>query len=159
MGLRVVTAKTLIAEAAIGNAPTDEKPDEYRDKIIKYIPADVVAAWITIKSIFPDVTNTWGVVLVVVFLVLAGWLTMRSTTEPNKSPAYTQIVLSMLSFVFWTITLGEPFTQLLRSIFPNYDLRAGIVALVIWTVIVPNVDPGVWDTRIEGGLKKLRLVQ
>ena len=53
MGRIIVKNRTQL-EANNGDS---KKPDEYLDKLIKYVPAETVSAWIAIKGIILSSAN------------------------------------------------------------------------------------------------------
>lgn len=91
-------------------------PDTYFDRVVKYIPADIVAAWITITGLVKATTdipsNTVLWVAFVVFLMLTAIWTWKQTEEAGQPPAKGQIILSTVSFAVWVFALGAPFDSL-----------------------------------------------
>lgn len=114
MSRRVITASLQAGGAA---AP---QIDGYFDRLIKYIPADVVGAWLLVSSILSQDTadataNKGSTALWLAYaagVVLTGLWTWRQTTAPNVPPAVLQIVLSMMAFAVWVFALGGPFESL-----------------------------------------------
>jgi hypothetical protein len=92
--------------------------DGYFDRVIKYIPSDIVGGWLAvtgiIKSLNTNDTNTgsvqWIAFAVGALLTLA-W-TWRQTEEPSRPTAILQIVISTAAFVVWVAAVGGPFTTL-----------------------------------------------
>jgi hypothetical protein len=111
----------------------------YFDRVLKYIPADVVAAWIFISGVIatatagPTETVLW-IVFVIVTILTALW-TWRQT-EPELGPATTQIVIATIAFVVWVFALGGPFQAL-----PFYQPWIGSVVLVLFTLAVGAIEP------------------
>ena len=92
--------------------------DEYFDRVLKYIPADVVGGWIAAKGIIesqaqedPTLPTILWVAFAVGLLLTAVW-TYRQTQEPGKGVAFTQIVMAIAAFAVWVFALGGPFAQL-----------------------------------------------
>jgi hypothetical protein len=91
-------------------------PDTYFDKVVKYIPSDIVAAWTAatglIKSAANVPTNTvlW-ICFAVGILLTAAW-TWRQTNIANQPPAKKQILISTIAFGVWVFALGAPFDAL-----------------------------------------------
>jgi len=113
--------------------------DQYADRLLKYIPADVVGAWIAITGLINGTTSIpgpvfWGVFFVM--LVLAALWTWRQTSIPNKPPAVTQIVVATIAFVVWVFALGGPFVAL-----SFYRPVYGSLALILYTLAVPLIVP------------------
>jgi hypothetical protein len=106
MSRRIVTAQTQAAGAAA------QPLDSFFDRVIKYIPADVVAAWVTIRGLVIGATNVpKETVLWIAFtflLLFTAFWTYRNTKEPGKPTATTQIVVATVAFAVWVIALGNP---------------------------------------------------
>ncbi|HEX4632064.1 MAG TPA: hypothetical protein VH188_13985 [Chthoniobacterales bacterium] len=115
--------------------------DTYTDKIIKYIPADVVAAWVAASGIiagaaatFPKNTALWACFAFGV-VVTPLW-TLRQTRAPGLPPAYKQAVVSTFAFIVWVFALGGPFLSL-----GFYNAIWGSLLLIGFTLIVGLYDP------------------
>ncbi len=160
MGRRVVDRES--------HGPDGESIDSFAARVVKYIPADVVAAWVTLSSIVisqtaaspqtggpastasaapvPDYPVLWG--LFVVFLILTALWTWKTTQEPNAPTAKTQIIVSTVSFAVWVFGLGGPFTSL--DIVKSRPYLGG-VALLVWTLIAGLIVPPKSEAVPPGG--------
>ncbi|OLP15449.1 hypothetical protein BST81_26315 [Leptolyngbya sp. 'hensonii'] len=119
-----------------------EGVDGYQDRLLKYIPADINAAWLALTGIVKSATNIpqTGVlwVLFVVLLILTPIWTWQQTTESRKSPALTQILISTGAFFVWVFALGEPFASSFKDFYqPVY----GSILLILYTLIVARIVP------------------
>ena len=116
--------------------------DTYFDRVIKYIPADVVAAWTLVSSLIgeppkiPAVAH-WG--LFVVFIALTALWTYRQTTVKNQPVATVQIIISSVAFAVWVFALKGPFAR-----FEWYNELYGSILLIVFTLVVPLITP---DTK------------
>ncbi|MEL6166430.1 MAG: hypothetical protein AAFR37_22700 [Cyanobacteria bacterium J06628_3] len=92
MGRRIITTQLE------GNQGV--KIDGYFDKLIKYIPSEIVGAWIAIKGLIasddtvPQDSFLWT--LFAIFTILTAVWIFKQTSEPKKPPAVTQIMLSII---------------------------------------------------------------
>lgn len=98
---------------AAGGAPA---LDTYFDKVVKYIPADIVAAWVAVSGLIKSAVNVpANTVLWICFLVglllTAGWI-WKQTTVANQTTAVKQIIVSTIAFGVWVFALGAPFDAL-----------------------------------------------
>ena len=115
--------------------------DTYTDKVVKYIPADVVAAWVTATGLiagadasFPKPTALWGCFAFGV-IVTPLW-TLRQTRAPGLPPAYKQTIIATLAFIVWVFALvGGPFALL-----GFYHPIFGSLVLIGFTLIVGLID-------------------
>jgi hypothetical protein len=130
MSRRIVTTQL----QAVGKAV---EVDTYSDKLIKYIPADIVGAWIAVKGLvaggaetLPKATILW--IAFIVGAILAFLWTLRQTRDPDRRPAITQTVIATIAFVVWVIATGQPF-----ELNPVY----GSLILIAYTLVVPLVSP------------------
>lgn len=134
MSRRIVTRQL---ESTRGGAQVDT----YFDKVIKYIPADVVAAWTVVSGLVasagdavPKATVLW---LAYAFgiLMTALW-TWKQTQEKNKPLAKTQIAIATVAFAIWVAALGGPFDFWLA-----YQHLYGSLLLVAYTLAVGLIAP------------------
>lgn len=136
MGRRIVTRQL---HSAGGGG--DEPDTKWADKVVKYIPADVVAGWTGAHALIVASNKADYTVLWIVFLVFVGltvfWV-WKNTSQPGAPPAKTQILVSTISFVVWVFALGGPFTQL--EFYMSRPYIGGLV-LLIWTIIAGFINP------------------
>ena len=133
MSRRIITAQ-LQAEG------TGTKIDTYYDRVVKYIPADIVGAWVAAMGIIESASNIpKNILLWIAFffgvLLTAAW-TLRQTAAPKKPPAITQTIISTGAFIIWVIALGGPFATL-----DFYRPLYGPLLLILYTLVVAVVVP------------------
>ena len=118
------------------------KLDGYFDRVIKYIPADVVGAWIAVTGIIKSVAATdehaprvlWTAFAIGV--IATGLWTWRQTSAPPQPTAVTQIIVAIGAFVIWVIALGGPFATL-----AGYQDYYGSLLLIGYTLLVGLIVP------------------
>jgi hypothetical protein len=113
------------------------KIDGYFDRLLKYIPADVVGLWLTGSGLVQSQADNqtrigllW--MLFVVGLVFSFFWTRKQTAEAKKPIAWQQILLSCGSFFVWVFAIGGPFAEL-----PLYKPLYGSLLLLIYTSFIP----------------------
>jgi uncharacterized membrane protein YozB (DUF420 family) len=119
---------------------TSVKSDTYVDRVIKYVPADIVGAWVAVTGMInsaadiPKVTLLW--IAFALGMLLTPLWTLKQTTEPKKRPAITQTIISTGAFIIWVFALGGPFATLVfyRSVY-------GSLLLIFYTLIAALVIP------------------
>ena len=132
MGRRVVTAQY--------QRNTTPGVDGYFDKLIKYIPSDIVAAWVAVSGMVKSATDINAPVVMWISLVIGVGLTAlwtwKQTNVTGSSPAAKQIAISTVAFVVWAIALGPPFDSI-----GFYHPLYGALILVAYTLFVGLLDP------------------
>jgi hypothetical protein len=123
------------------SSESETKIDGYFDKVLKYIPADVVGLWLTGSGLIqsqaddaPRVGLLW--LLFVAGLVFSFFWTRKQTIEPGKPIAWQQIFLSCGSFIVWVFAIGGPFAEL-----SFYKPIYGSFLLLIYTMAIPLLPP------------------
>lgn len=119
--------------------PADSKgSDSYFEKLIKYIPADILAAWLAIDGILKEqATNPlWLVWSVFAFLTCLTplYVVYMKTDPPGFRPTKTfHWMASTLAFVVFIFALGGPFALTFSWYRPLY----GTVVLILTTLLLP----------------------
>ena len=131
MGRRIVTSQ-LQAKAEVA------KIDGYFDKLLKYIPTEIVGGWIAITGLIKSAsdipTNTILWILLIIFTVLTALYILQQTSEPKKPPAIKQTTISAIAFIVWVFALGEPFDSL-----GFYNPIYGSILLIIYNLTIPLI--------------------
>lgn len=144
----IVSKNDVVASAAdFQGAGNDElrrsKPkaaDAYVDKLLKLIPAEIVAIWVTLRATFEAAAQTaptwlqWAA-----FLILAV-LTPIYLVKTAGVSKMTQVWISTGAFLVWAFSLGGvPFATLPKEyVLPIF----GAILLPLYTFAAPllNVD-------------------
>lgn len=130
MGRRVVTTRL--------QSTGQSHVDGYFDKVVKYIPADIVAAWVAVTGIVDSSKDKIDEEMVLRLTFGAGVLltcawTWKQTTEQDQPVAWKQIIISTIAFIVWVIALGgEPF---------NIERGIGAILLIGFTLVVGLFEP------------------
>jgi hypothetical protein len=112
-----------------------EKPDTYRERLFKYIPAEVVTLYVGLSTIVASAKDAPHVVYWVVFFAgLIGtpyylWR-IQSVTAP------TQLIVSTAAFAVWVFALGGPFADI-----AGYKQVYSAVLLPLFTFFVAGISP------------------
>jgi uncharacterized membrane protein len=133
MGRRIVSQSLQSSGAEIS-------VDQYFDRLLKYIPGDIVGAWVAAQGLIKSATDSPQVMLMwltfFVGTVLTAVWTLKQTTEPRKQPAITQMLISTFAFIVWVIALGGPFESL-----SEYQPVYGSLLLIFYTLLIAIVVP------------------
>lgn len=132
---QVLTRKNIAMVKA--KLPEEEKekakPDDYKERILKFIPAEVVTLYLLVYGLakaaedqIPFEVISWVLFGVGIFgTILHLW-------RIAKVSDWSQILISTVAFVVWVFALGGPFLQL-----PWYNSIYGALLLPIYTFFIP----------------------
>ncbi len=123
---------------SLGAGASRQEPDDYQTRVVKYIPVEIVAAFIAVESVINSTAQLSAAAHWLIFFALFALTPLymwRVTSEKNKPPAKTQILVSMLSFFIWVFALGGPFSSL-----NWYQPVYGALLLPIFTVAIPVIN-------------------
>jgi len=151
MGRTVISKKDIesqrhrereLAAAAGGSLASDvtpqppvPEPDEYRDRLIKYVPADVVAIYLTLIGLTKLLPATAPVqVLEWIFFFLILLISFPWQRKIAKISKWNQVFIGSGAFVIWAVSLGDPFATAWSSwYYPAY----GTMAVALYTFLIP----------------------
>jgi hypothetical protein len=141
MGRRVVTEQL--------QATGENAGDGYASRVVKYVPADIIAGWLALTALLSGsgrerLTLLW--VLFAVLVVLTPLWMLRATRAADKPPAWTQAVVSTVAFAVWVFATGRPFAD-----YAFYDQVYGGVALIIFTLVTGLIIPEPVDAVLTPG--------
>jgi hypothetical protein len=119
---------------------TPQEADDTFTQILKYIPAEIVAAFLTIDGIFqsalkpPDLTTQWAIFFLL--LICTPIYLWRVTNDNNLNAAKGQMIVGMIAFFIWVFAIGGPFTS-----FEWYTESAywGSISIAVCTFIFPII--------------------
>ncbi|MDB9303341.1 hypothetical protein PN488_02925 [Nodularia spumigena CS-591/12] len=127
-----------IIETQLQASKTPITVDNYFEKIMKYIPSEIIGGWIAIQGIAKNITtqNTiflWGIL---VFLsILTFFYIKNQTSVAGKPPAIKQNLFSVGAFLIWALAIGgEPFESL-----SFYNSGYGVILMILYTLTIPVI--------------------
>ena len=111
----------------IKNPPTAE-PDNYREKVLKLIPTEVIGVYLAVNAMVVGQTPEWvqWIVFAVCLPAVPLWLRYAQNVRSTL-----QIVLSSVSFVIWVMSTEGAFGTI-----PGYKPLYGGIALVLCSGLV-----------------------
>ena len=119
--------------------PQDSRPDDsYFEKLLRYIPADIVAAYITIDGVLRSQTSNphwlpWSVFGALFILIPFYVVFMKSTPPGFTSSRNFNVLASLFAYTIWVFALDGSFAQTFVWYKPVY----GSILLVITTLVMP----------------------
>lgn len=124
------------------DAPPNSSPtDSYFQRLVTYIPADIIAAWVALSGILSQAgTNTpqwlsWAVFIGLLLLTPLYVCYLKTTPPGLTSNKMFHWITSCVAFVAWVFALGSPFSMLSWYL-PVY----GSVVLVFVTLTIPVME-------------------
>ena len=124
-----------IITSGLHAAGQGEGVDRYIDRLIKYIPAEIVGAWIAMKGVVPDDKVVYGIAFLAATILTAAWIWKQTRVQGQKT-AFTQIAISTASFVVWAYALEQPFKA-----WGIYMPWLGSLLLIFYSLIVALIVP------------------
>jgi len=113
----------------VGEAPLriSSRDDQYLARLVKLIPAEVVALYLTFKEVAATWLDVWAWICLVLVIIARAF----GTKGAQKSPQVGAVLLAAFSYVLWIYATGGHLVQI--------DLPAGAVSVAIgvWTFLVP----------------------
>jgi hypothetical protein len=122
------------------NIATGIEVDDYKTRLLKLIPTEIIAAYVAIDSVLKgnivalQAANIYEKLSWIVFglLFILTPIYLKAITKVNPA---AQIIFSTIAFGVWVLTLGGPFIFVLGNL--TYIL--GSIILVFYTLIIPFV--------------------
>lgn len=113
------------------------EPDGYRERLLKYIPAEVVALYLSLTTMLQaDTTNVHSAIYGWIALAFAAGVTPLYLWRIQNVTKAQQLLLSTISLVVWAFALGGPFKSL-----DWYDASLASLVLACSTFALPLIDP------------------
>ncbi len=129
-------------QGSLGGAPAGSAvpatKDVYFDRLLKYIPAEVVACYIFVLGIIEKLGGAQekSIFHWVIFLVfcLITFFYLRKILHVGK---IQQLAISVVAFVVWVFALGGPF-----ALFAWYNPLYGAILLPVYTLAI-----AIWEAE------------
>lgn len=126
---------------AYESSESEGQIDGYFDRLLKYIPSDVIGLWLAGSGLIQGQAGDearagllW--LLFVVGLVFSFFWTRKQTAETGQPNAWRQVYLSCGAFAVWVFAIGGPFAEL-----SFYKPLYGSLVLLIYTSAIPLLPP------------------
>jgi hypothetical protein len=144
MGRQIITEKDLQKTKSVSpkdtgpvTAATTGTEDTYLDRLLKYIPAEIITIYVFVEGIirqYQTTEETQGIYWVVFFVFLL--LTPLYLWRVLRVSKATQLIVAFLAFFVWVFAVGGPFTFL-----EWYKPIYGAILLPIFTFAVAILKP------------------
>jgi hypothetical protein len=116
-------------------AESENSPAAYMGRLIRLIPAEVLAVYQTLYGLLNDPPSPllgWLPVLGILLVVLVRAWGTRDESGSFKSVQWLSVVISVVSFVIWVLVSRH---AILGFVLP--DLRFGSALMVLWVFVLP----------------------
>jgi hypothetical protein len=119
--------------------PPPAQVNDYKDRLVKLIPSEIITAYVTLKGLIYGAGEQGNrqLLIWIVFgiLVVLNPLYLFYIMQVKKAG---QIVFSSIAFVLWVMVIGGTFTTVL-GFSAEY---LGSILLVLYTLFIPFVYKG-----------------
>jgi|LakMenE01Jun11ns_1017448.scaffolds.fasta_scaffold9929177_2 hypothetical protein len=115
------------------------KPDDYTERLIKYIPSEAIALYLTLDplvrpSLGSSATGNEGIHwLIFIACACLTWFYLYRVLNVRK---HVQLMISVGAFLVWVFAIGGPFVYL-----GWYKPLYGGIILPLYTAFIPTVEP------------------
>jgi hypothetical protein len=116
-------------------AESDNSPAAYMGRLIRLIPAEVLAVYQTLYGLLNEPPSPLLGWLPVVGILLVVWVRAWGTRDESgswKTVQWLSIGISVVSFIIWVLVSRH---SILGFVLP--DLRIGAALMVLWVFIIP----------------------
>jgi hypothetical protein len=102
---------------------------DYKSKLLKLIPSEIVAAYLVIEGIIPEERKYIGTLVLSAVLLIMVPLYLRKVYKVRR---LGQHIFVMLAFVVWVYSLGGPFRY-----WNIWEAWIGSSLLILYTLTIP----------------------
>lgn len=129
-----------VADATTVAAGPASQVSDFKDRLVKLIPSEIVTAYITLQGLISSQIKYQQIFILIAFisLLILTPFYLKLVSNVNKAG---QIVFTTVAFVIWVSASGG-----FKLIFPTIELFnnnfLGSLILIIYTLIIPFVYKG-----------------
>ncbi|MEO6196102.1 MAG: hypothetical protein ABIS20_24035 [Thermoanaerobaculia bacterium] len=138
----VVYPNTILERDLTNNVAVAEvsQEDSYADKLVKYIPAEVIGFFIPAYALATQVSGHWAQWLVLGLCALGtvGYLMIKAPKD--APPRWYFYILALLSFLAWAIGTSDALTNLLQTGNDENTKLVGKLILAAAVFLIPLID-------------------
>lgn len=134
------TLRSRVITAADARADSTAREDSYLAKVVRYIPGEIVAAYLAAANALqaahgPHLARDLGVVTAVLTLLTPFWILYATRDSAKPLPVF-QAGAATFAFVVWVFAIPQgPFSTL-----PGFEPVYGTLALLFSTFVIPIVE-------------------
>lgn len=132
--LRIRGKTSTRAAQTVGADGSANDYDSYLSRLLKLIPAEVIALYLVGRGLIPQDKPVGLFVWSVVALVGVVLVRCRATRKPGVGPQWRAVGIAAVSFVVWIYSLGDVF-----AVCGIYIPWVGSLLVLAWTFFIPYV--------------------
>lgn len=113
-------------------------PNDFKDRLIKLIPAEIIAAYITISGLIigfaknkPNADHSTLLWIVILILMIFTPVYLMKILGVSKK---VQILFSTIGFLIWAFATASPYTKDILGF--SFELIASLI-LILYTLLIP----------------------
>jgi len=151
---RRVEIKSASSALYLGAKPSGSEGDGYIDRLLKYIPAEIIALYLGTTNVVPlsdpqhprqQEIATW---VIAALAALATPLYLYVTTRKKGAPTvWPQIIISSIAFPVWVFAIGGPFE--LSFCWYKRERWIGAITIMFGTFLAGLYQPQESTSKIE----------
>lgn len=108
-------------------------PDDYKDKLIKLIPTEIITAYVTIFGMISGTTQGNKDALLWLVIAVLTIATPLYLIYVSKVQMVSQVIFTTAAFALWVLATGSP----VETIFGYQSTFVGSIFLIMYTVFIP----------------------
>jgi len=105
MTQQVITKKMALRQVGFDGSAEAVQPDPFPDRVLKLIPAEVVAAYIAVFQIMKSTKSEKWVYWLVFFLLLFANILYKKQVKVTD---WRQWLITSIAYILWVFSLGGP---------------------------------------------------
>ncbi|HET9057978.1 MAG TPA: hypothetical protein VFN30_14115 [Chitinophagaceae bacterium] len=127
-------------DVSLTAATTTNEPNEYKDRLVKLIPSEIVTAYITLQGLISGQQDNKVLFITIAFISLLIFTPFYLSKISGVSKI-GQIVFTTIAFVIWVMASGG-FHIMLPNVQVFDSNFLGSMILIIYTLAIPFVYKG-----------------
>jgi hypothetical protein len=130
---RIRSPKGRIAQTKeVAPAAVQAEPDPYFARLVKLVPAEVLALFVTFKQAAVSFLGTWSLICLVLVVIVR----TIGNKQAGKPIQWIAVAVATISFGLWVYATGGHLGALKLPNKPEAEAAVSI-AIGVWTFVVP----------------------
>lgn len=121
-----------------GYQNSNDETNTYKDRLVKLIPSEIVAAYVTLFGLISGVVSENKITLLWIVIGVLFILTPFYLIKISGVKKMGQIIFSTFGFLIWVFATGSP----IQNIWDFQVVFLASIILIIYTLIIPLIYKG-----------------